>query len=187
MLQSIPLTPPDATMKRVGALSVWSSSSDLDKKESDGRDPPQGIAPHAHRGIVGAHELCRRLVWVIRSFNIDRLSIESCHRWLILQPYIGSIWKSLVIWADIHRSSTRPFRSHCLIGDSSDSSETEESDLSPPSYANGEFLPCIWKKHNTSQRLADHGQINASGKRYRTSGNIRSSLTDPFVEYTLYG
>ena len=33
------MTPPDATMKRVDAPSAWSSSSDLDKKESDGRDP----------------------------------------------------------------------------------------------------------------------------------------------------
>ena len=28
-------TPPDATMKRVGAPSAWTSPSDLDKKESD--------------------------------------------------------------------------------------------------------------------------------------------------------
>ena len=41
-------------MKRVDALSPWSSPSDLDKKESDERDPPQGVAPHAHRGVVGA-------------------------------------------------------------------------------------------------------------------------------------
>ena len=45
-------------MKRVDALSVWSSPSDLEdpmgewKKESGGRDPPQGVAPHAHRGVV---------------------------------------------------------------------------------------------------------------------------------------
>ena len=48
-------TPPYATMKRVGAPSAWSSPSDLDKKESDGRDPPQGVAPHAHRGVVTAY------------------------------------------------------------------------------------------------------------------------------------
>ena len=33
-------TPPDATMKRVNAPSAWTSPSGLDKKESDGRDPP---------------------------------------------------------------------------------------------------------------------------------------------------
>ena len=32
-------TPPDATMKPVDAPSAWTSPSDLDKKESDGRDP----------------------------------------------------------------------------------------------------------------------------------------------------
>ena len=52
-------TPPDATIKRVGAPSAWTSPSDLDRKESDGRDSPQGVAPHAHRGVVGAHELRR--------------------------------------------------------------------------------------------------------------------------------
>ena len=44
--------------------SEINSISDLEKKESDGRDPPQGVAPHAHRGVVGASELCRRLVSV---------------------------------------------------------------------------------------------------------------------------
>ena len=43
-------------MKRAGAPLTKTSPSDLDKKESDGRDPPQGVAPHAHRGEVGAHE-----------------------------------------------------------------------------------------------------------------------------------
>ena len=57
ILQNRP--PLDATMKRVDAPSAWSSTSDLDKKESDGRDPPQGVAPHVHRGVVGAPELCR--------------------------------------------------------------------------------------------------------------------------------
>ena len=32
-------TPPDATMRRVDAPSAWSSASDLDNKELDGRDP----------------------------------------------------------------------------------------------------------------------------------------------------
>ena len=50
-------TPPDATMKRVGAPSAWSSPSDLDKKEFDGRDPPQGVAPHGHRGVVSPWSL----------------------------------------------------------------------------------------------------------------------------------
>ena len=53
---SLDRAPPDATMKRVDAPSAWSSSSDLDKKESDGRDSPQGVAPHAHRGVVDAHD-----------------------------------------------------------------------------------------------------------------------------------
>ena len=42
----------DATAN--GGISAWFSPSDRDKKESDGRDPPQGVAPHAHRGVVGA-------------------------------------------------------------------------------------------------------------------------------------
>ena len=42
-------------MKPVDTLSAWSSHSDLDKKGSDGRDLPQGVAPHAHSGVVGAH------------------------------------------------------------------------------------------------------------------------------------
>ena len=46
-------------MKPVDASSAWSRPSDLDKKESDGRDPPEGVVPHAHRGVVGAYELCR--------------------------------------------------------------------------------------------------------------------------------
>ena len=44
--------PPDANVKPVAAPLAWSICSDLDKKESDGRDPPQGVAPHAHRGVV---------------------------------------------------------------------------------------------------------------------------------------
>ena len=55
-------TPPYAITKRVGAPSAWTSPSDLDKRELDGRDLPQGVAPHAHRGVVGAPELCRWLV-----------------------------------------------------------------------------------------------------------------------------
>ena len=49
----------NVTMKFVGAPSAWSSHPDIGKKESAGRDPPQRFAPHAHRGVVGAHELCR--------------------------------------------------------------------------------------------------------------------------------
>ena len=49
-------------MKRVGAPTSWTSPTDLDKKESDGRDPPQGVMRHAHRAVVGALELCRWLV-----------------------------------------------------------------------------------------------------------------------------
>ena len=30
---------------------------DFDKKESDGRDPPQGVAPHVHRGVIGLWQL----------------------------------------------------------------------------------------------------------------------------------
>ena len=52
-------TPPYATMKLVDAPLTWSSPSDLDNKESDGRDPPQGVAPYAHRGAVGAPEMCK--------------------------------------------------------------------------------------------------------------------------------
>ena len=36
-----------------GRPSAWSNPSDLDEKESDGRDTPQGVAPHAHRTVVG--------------------------------------------------------------------------------------------------------------------------------------
>ena len=46
-------------LKHVYVPSAWSSPSDLEKKEADGQDPPQGVAPHAHRGAVGTHELCR--------------------------------------------------------------------------------------------------------------------------------
>ena len=49
-------TSPDAIMKPMDDPSAWSSHSDLDKKDSDGRDLPQGVAPHAHRGVVGAHD-----------------------------------------------------------------------------------------------------------------------------------
>ena len=42
-------------MEPVDALSAWFSPSDLDKKESDERDPTQGVTPHTHRGVVGAH------------------------------------------------------------------------------------------------------------------------------------
>ena len=49
----------DANMKPVDAPSVWSSTTVLDKKESDGWDPPQGVPPHALRNGVGAHELRR--------------------------------------------------------------------------------------------------------------------------------
>ena len=52
-------TPPDTTMKSVDVLLAWSSNLDIDKKASSGWDPPEGVAPHAHRGIVGAHKLCR--------------------------------------------------------------------------------------------------------------------------------
>ena len=41
-------------------ISTTSNLSDLDKKEYDGRDSPQEIAPHTRRGVVGvvgAHEL----------------------------------------------------------------------------------------------------------------------------------
>ena len=41
-------------MKRVDAPSAWTNPSDLDKKESNGRDPPLGVAPH---GVVGAPNL----------------------------------------------------------------------------------------------------------------------------------
>ena len=43
-------------MKPVDALSSWSSHLDLDKKDSNGKDPLQGVASLAHRGVVGAHE-----------------------------------------------------------------------------------------------------------------------------------
>ena len=39
------------------AHTAWSTHSDLDEKESDGRDPTQGVAPHARRGVVGALDL----------------------------------------------------------------------------------------------------------------------------------
>ena len=41
-------SPSDATMKPVAVSSAWTRPSDLGKNESDGRDPPQGVAPHAH-------------------------------------------------------------------------------------------------------------------------------------------
>ena len=53
-------TPPDATMKPVGAPSAWSSPSDIGKKASDGQNPPQGVAPHTCRGVVGADDMHER-------------------------------------------------------------------------------------------------------------------------------
>ena len=66
--------PPDATMKPVNAPSVWSSHSDLGKKKSGGRNPPQGFAPNAHRDEIGAPD------FIISHFfihTIARPSIES--------------------------------------------------------------------------------------------------------------
>ena len=44
-------------------------------KQSDGRDPPQEVAPHATRGVVGAHELKnsdrRRFVQVPENCDIN--------------------------------------------------------------------------------------------------------------------
>ena len=57
-------------MKRVDAPSAWPSLSDLDKQESGGRDPPQGVAPHAPRGVVGAVQR----TWII---NVGNLSIQT--------------------------------------------------------------------------------------------------------------
>ena len=45
--------PPDAIREPVDAPSAWSSPSDLGKTESDGRNSPQGVAPHANRGVAG--------------------------------------------------------------------------------------------------------------------------------------
>ena len=47
-------TPLDATMKRVDTPAAWSSHSEPDETQPDGRDAPQEVAPHAHRGVVGA-------------------------------------------------------------------------------------------------------------------------------------
>ena len=41
-------------MKPVDAPSAWSSPSDLDRKESNGRNSPHGVAPHAHRSNFSA-------------------------------------------------------------------------------------------------------------------------------------
>ena len=56
-------------MKPVDAPSVWSRPSDLDKKESDGRDPPQRVAPHAHRGVVGARSNIGSRAEITAKFN----------------------------------------------------------------------------------------------------------------------
>ena len=42
-----------------GRPSAWYSTPEPGKKVSHGRDPPQLVAPHALRGVVGAQELCR--------------------------------------------------------------------------------------------------------------------------------
>ena len=65
----LPLTHP---WKRVDAPSAWCSPSDLDKKESRGRDPPHGVAPHADRGVVGTHELCRWLASSLPEYQAIR-------------------------------------------------------------------------------------------------------------------
>ena len=49
-------TPPATTMKLADGPSAWLSHSDLGKKESDGRNPAQSVAPHAHRGVIVTHE-----------------------------------------------------------------------------------------------------------------------------------
>ena len=76
-------TPSDAIMKRVDAPSAWTSPSDLDKKESDGRDPPQGVAPHAHTGVVGAsgHGLGHDLIIDLKGENNNetRGKPRHCH------------------------------------------------------------------------------------------------------------
>ena len=48
-----------ATIKAVDAASAWSSLLDLDKKDSMGGIFCKEVAPHAHRSVVGAHDLCR--------------------------------------------------------------------------------------------------------------------------------
>ena len=68
-------TPPDATMKHVGAPSAWSRPSDLDKKESDGRDSPQEVVPHAHRCLVCAPECCE---WDVISNSTVFYRISFC-------------------------------------------------------------------------------------------------------------
>ena len=51
--------PPDATMKPVNAPSSCSNHKDPDKTDTNGPYYPQAVAPHAHRCVVGAHDLCR--------------------------------------------------------------------------------------------------------------------------------
>ena len=58
----IPQTGIHLTQPRsVDVPSAWSSHSDTYKEESGGREP-QEIEPHAHRGVIVALELFRRLV-----------------------------------------------------------------------------------------------------------------------------
>ena len=46
--------PPDGQLKPVDGLLDYSNHSDLGKEESDGRDPSQLVAPHAHKSVVAA-------------------------------------------------------------------------------------------------------------------------------------
>ena len=47
-------------------------ASDIDKKESEGRDPPEGVAPLAHRGVV---------VWVDRIEILVNIPKIHVHKW----------------------------------------------------------------------------------------------------------
>ena len=85
------IRPPDATMKRVGAPSAWFSHSDLDKKESDGRDPPQGVAPHAHEDVIGARERFAHLVIIIVSVEEWLLSEDHTREHTPQTPHIQRI------------------------------------------------------------------------------------------------
>ena len=66
-------------MKRVDASSAWTSPSDLDKKESDGRDPREVVA---HRGVFGATGCYRGFV-AFKKMPVLLLSIA---------PSIARIW-----------------------------------------------------------------------------------------------
>ena len=69
-------------MKHAVGASAWSSPRDTDKTETDGRDPLQGVTPHAIKDAVGDQ------YWITKSSgasSASRIRIELSPRSLVLR------------------------------------------------------------------------------------------------------